>query len=95
MASKKNKWRGRKGEIQFRRETKRYSDGTPWGKDVLFIRIAGVECCHVEPKEIPGATYAGKVWFSGVKTTSQALTPVQAAKAILRHLRQCQEAANA
>lgn len=34
--SLKNKWR-RRGRLEFRRETSRLSDGTPWG-DVLWVR---------------------------------------------------------
>lgn len=40
--SLKNKWRKR-GSIQFRRETRRLSDGTPDG-DVLFVRVKGKAC---------------------------------------------------
>lgn len=42
--SRKNKWR-RRGVLEFKRESGRYSDGTLWpGKDVLFIRIKGRAC---------------------------------------------------
>ena len=40
--SLKNKWRKR-GRIEFRRETRRLSDGTPDG-DVLFIRVRKKAC---------------------------------------------------
>ena len=36
MPSRKNVWR-RRGRFEFRRETARLSDGTPWG-DTLWIR---------------------------------------------------------
>lgn len=50
MASKKNKWRKR-GRLEFRRETKRFSDGSPWSPpcDVLYIRVRKVACAVVEP----------------------------------------------
>jgi hypothetical protein len=51
MSSKKNVWRGKSGGLQFRRETKRYSDGTPWGCDALYVRIKGKFCCVIEPFE--------------------------------------------
>jgi hypothetical protein len=41
--SRKNKWR-RRGRLEFRRETSRYSDGTPEGGDRLFVRIKGKAC---------------------------------------------------
>ena len=58
MPSKKNKWRKR-GRLEFRRETKRYSDGTPWGKDVLYVRIRKVDCAIVEPMELESYRAAG------------------------------------
>lgn len=48
MSSRKNKWR-KCGALEFRRETKRYDDGTPWGHDVLFVRIKGKACAVIEP----------------------------------------------
>lgn len=48
MASRKNKWR-RRGRLEFRRETKRYHDGTPWGHDILYVRIHRKGCVIVEP----------------------------------------------
>lgn len=50
MASRKNKWRKR-GRLEFRRETKRFSDGSPWSPatDILFVRIKGKACSTVEP----------------------------------------------
>lgn len=50
MASKKNKWR-RCGRLEFKRETKRYSDGTPWGHDVLYVRIRKCACVVIEPMD--------------------------------------------
>ena len=90
MSSKKNKWRGRKGGIQFRRETKRFSDGTPWdpATDVLYIRVAGRDCYYVEP--ITGLNadyYKGKMWVSSVKHTTRAEKPVAAAKIIYQSLK--------
>lgn len=55
MASKKNTWRTR-GRFQFRRETKRYSDGSPWGCDLLYIRVRKVACAIVEPFDWRGAS---------------------------------------
>lgn len=80
MASKKNVWRGKAGGLQFRRETKRYSDGTPWGKDVLYIRVKGKFCFFLEPFDwgdvAPNKTIA---LFTG---TYSAASPIQAAKII-------------
>lgn len=59
MTSRKNVWRGKVGQLQFRRETKRYSDGSAWGCDVLYVRVKGKFCCIVEPFEWPdGKTLA-------------------------------------
>lgn len=81
MASHKNKWR-KAGRFEFRRETKRYHDGTPWGCDVLFVRIRRVGCCVVEPfawKECaPGKTLS---LLCGIHSAE---TPIGAA----RHARQ-------
>lgn len=43
--SLKNKWRKR-GRLEFRRESKRYHDGSIYGpgEDVLFIRVKGKAC---------------------------------------------------
>jgi hypothetical protein len=41
--SLKNKWRKR-GRLEFKRETARFSDGTPEGHDRLFVRIKGKAC---------------------------------------------------
>jgi hypothetical protein len=54
MASRKNKWRKR-GRLEFRRETKRYHDGTPWGHDVLYVRIKRVACAVIEPWDGPSS----------------------------------------
>lgn len=73
-----NYWR-RRGNLEFRRETKRLSDGTPWGNgaETLFIRIRGKACVFVgtDPGTGPGkGTYANDgVYF---KVTN----PVQAAR---------------
>lgn len=84
MTSKKNVWR-RAGRIEFRRETKRYSDGSPWGCDTLFIRIKGKACAVVEPFD-----------WSHLKTgqslsilcdTYQAATPLQAARVARAYLK--------
>jgi hypothetical protein len=83
MASKKNKWR-KCGRLEFMRETKRYSDGTAWGHDVLFIRIKGKACAFVEPFD----------WsFKGTKETLcihtgtyEAATPLTAARRIRAYL---------
>jgi hypothetical protein len=50
MASRKNKWRKR-GRLEFRRETARYSDRTPMGYDTLYVRIRKVACVIVQPFE--------------------------------------------
>ena len=56
--SLKNKWRKR-GRLEFRRETARYSDRTCWiGKDILFIRIRKHACVFAtfdsEPAVVTG-----------------------------------------
>ena len=60
--SRKNKWRTR-GAIQFKRETRRYHDGTPSGGDVLFIRIRGKACVFAttEPSDSI-INRPGQVW---------------------------------
>lgn len=91
MASRKNKWRGRKGAVQFRRETKRYHDGTPWGIDVLYVRIAGKACAVVEPFDWK-AVAPGKT-LSVLLGTYHAAAPAQAAHMIRDYLKR--EASNA
>ena len=59
MASKKNVWR-RRGKLQFMRKTKRYSDGTAWGCDQLFVRIKGRDCAIVEPFDLQSYRDQGK-----------------------------------
>jgi hypothetical protein len=75
--SKKNKWRTR-GRLQFRRETKRYSDGTPWGCDVLFIRRRGIACAVVEPFDWDSAAPGKRL--SVLTGTYRAANAVEAAK---------------
>jgi len=48
MSSRKNVWR-RRGRLEFRRETARYSDGSPRGNDILYVRVRKVACVIVEP----------------------------------------------
>ncbi len=84
MASKKNVWRGPKGGLQFRRETKRYSDGTPWGHDVLFVRVRRKACVVFEPfhsDHMPEAT------MSALLGTYRLGGPVAMAKLGLRHIK--------
>ena len=83
MASKKNKWRGPKGGLQFRRETKRYSDGTPWGHDVLYVRIAGKACAVVQPCE--WQCYPDKT-LSVLCGTYRAATAIEAAHMVRDYL---------
>lgn len=59
MASKKNKWRKR-GRLEFRRETARYSDGTSMGEDRLFVRVRKVDCAIVSPFTIASYVAEGK-----------------------------------
>jgi hypothetical protein len=84
MPSKKNKWRKR-GQFEFRRETKRYSDGTPWGCDVLFVRVRKVACAIVEPFDwkacAPGKT------LSVLTGTYRSARPVEAAHKVRDYLR--------
>lgn len=40
-----NKWRTR-GRFQFQRVSGRYSDGTPDGREILYIRIRRVGCVY-------------------------------------------------
>jgi hypothetical protein len=82
MASRKNKWRKR-GALEFKRETKRYSDGTPWGHDVLFVRIKGKACAIVEPCDfasLPSRT------ISVLCGTWRIVRPTQAPKLIREYL---------
>jgi len=53
--SLKNRWR-KLGRIEFRRETRRLSDGTPDG-DVLYIRVRGRACVTASmiPRAIDGS----------------------------------------
>ena len=51
MASRKNKWRKR-GRLEFKRETARFSDGSPMGHDTLFIRIRKKACVIVQPFDL-------------------------------------------
>lgn len=83
MASRKNVWRTI-GRLQFRRETKQYSDGTPYGCDVLFVRRKGVACAVVEPFEW-GAVAPGKT-LSVLCGTYRAATAAQAAHMAKRYL---------
>jgi len=81
--SRKNKWRTR-GKLQFRRETRRYSDGSLMvGCDVLYIRIRGKACVFatLEPVKGPGTGFWANdgLYF---KPTS----PVQAANQLRRAL---------
>jgi hypothetical protein len=80
MTSKKNVWRGKIGQLQFRREAKLYSDGTPWGCDVLYIRIKGKFCCTIEPFQW-GDVAKGKT-LSLLIDNYSAQTPIGAAHAI-------------
>jgi len=83
MASRKNKWRTA-GRFQFRRETKRYSDGSPWGCDTLFVRIKGRACTSIEPFQWgavrPGCTLCVSVG------TYRAATPISAARMARQYL---------
>ena len=83
MASRKNKWRT-VGKLQFRRETKRYTDGTPWGCDVLYVRRKGVACAVVEPFDweacAPGKT------LSVLCGTYRAATAIEAAHMVKAYL---------
>lgn len=85
MASKKNKWRKR-GRLEFRRETKRFSDGSPWEPrtDVLYIRVRRVACAIVEPFDWRG-TAPGKS-LSVLCGTYRSATPIEAAHMARRHL---------
>lgn len=76
MAGRKNKWRT-VGRFQFRRETKRFSDGTPEGHDILWIRIPGKACVFVEPFDWKAAA-PGKTLCINVGTF-RAATPFEAA----------------
>ena len=76
MASRKNVWR-RRGALEFRRETKRYSDGTPWGCDVLYIRVKRRACAVVEPFDWSHLG-TGKT-LSVLCGTYRAATPIEAA----------------
>lgn len=80
MTSRKNTWRGKAGQLQFKRETKRYSDGTPWGCDVLYVRIKGRFCCIIEPFEW-GDMARGKT-LSLLMGNYSAQDPISAAHAI-------------
>lgn len=93
MASRKNKWRSR-GRLQFKRETKRYSDGTPWGHDILFVRVRKQDCALVEPwTEIFPAGHehhnpARRVSvLPSLGSTYRIISAVQAAKLIRASLR--------
>lgn len=80
---KKNVWR-KCGRLEFRRETKRYSDGTPWGNDVLFIRIRKKACAFVEPFDWSHLG-TGQTLAIHCEVYSAA-TPIQAAHAIRQYL---------
>jgi len=79
MASRKNKWR-RCGRLEFRRETKRYSDGTPWGHDVLYIRVRRVACAVVEPWDGPTTCFGIVPTVSVSAGTYRLTTAVKAAR---------------
>lgn len=85
MASRKNKWRKIGDEIEVRRESKRYSDGSLWGVDVLYIRIKGRACAVVEPFEW-GACAPGKT-LSVLCGTYRSASPIEAAHMAARYLR--------
>ncbi len=78
MPSLKNKWRKR-GRLEFRRETKRYSDGTPWGHDVLYIRVRKHDCAIVEPCELDSYRQQGKTLsvLPSINSTYRIVKPVQ------------------
>ena len=80
MTSRKNVWRGKLGALQFRRETKRYSDGTPYGCDVLYIRVKGKFCATVERFDWPG--YPNGKTLCLLLGTYSAESPVSAARTI-------------
>jgi hypothetical protein len=58
--SLKNKWRTR-GALQFRRETRRFTDGSPYGGDVLFIRIRG-KACVIATTGDDAISRPGQIW---------------------------------
>lgn len=83
MPSRKNQWRKR-GLLEFRRETKRHDDGTPWGHDVLYVRVHRKACVVIEPFTW-GVCAPGKT-VSLLANTYSAHTPVTAAKYARRYL---------
>lgn len=87
MPSKKNKWR-RRGRLEFRRETKRFYDGSPWEPrcDVLYVRIRGIACGVVESFDWQ-ATAPGKTLCVLTEVYSAA-RPVEAAHRIRAYLRE-------
>lgn len=82
---RKNVWR-RAGPFEFKRETKRFSDGSPWvpATDTLFIRIRKVACSTVETFDwktcAPGKTLCISLG------TYRAAAPIEAARKIRRYL---------
>lgn len=87
MASRKNKWR-RRGRFEFRRETKRFSDGSPWvpATDILYIRIHRVGCAVVEPNQsLPSkVTRDSSLWV--LHDIYRATSPIPAAHSIRKYL---------
>jgi hypothetical protein len=83
--SRKNKWRTR-GALQFKRVTNRYSDGTSYGNDILFIRIRGKACVTAYSNcEADGAICRpGKIWANDGLYFCK--SPVIAAKQLRRAL---------
>jgi hypothetical protein len=60
---RKNKWR-RAGRFEFRRESGRYSDGTPDGRDVLFVRIKGVACCYASTPYPESEGLSARIYYN-------------------------------
>lgn len=81
--SRKNRWRTR-GNLQFRRETRRYSDGSLMtGCDVLYIRIRRKACVFatLEPETGPGTGF-----WANDGLYFKPKNPVQAANQLRRAL---------
>jgi hypothetical protein len=85
MTSKKNKWRGKRGELQFKRITSRYqSDNSPMGYDTLYVRIWPDAYCVVLPSHsVTIGNYKG-VWINTGTWHNE--SPVKAAHDIKAYL---------